>query len=160
MTPHKQRFRHDPENGVYGDCWRTAIACLLDLDPEEVPHFNDSLDKSGDDVRMETMEWLSWRALTYITIGWPGELSIKDVLTSVGIQNPHVFYLFSGESRTGVNHTVIGRGDAIIHDPSLDNSGIVGPCDNGNYYTEFLAPTLILAANEHPVRSVVDMPGG
>ena len=25
---------------VLGDCWRTAIACLLDLDdPTEVPHF-------------------------------------------------------------------------------------------------------------------------
>jgi hypothetical protein len=38
MTPHKQRFRHDPANGIYGDCWRTAIACLLDIQPEEIPH--------------------------------------------------------------------------------------------------------------------------
>ena len=41
MTPQTQLNKHDPANGVYGDCGRTVIACLLDLHPSEVPHFWD-----------------------------------------------------------------------------------------------------------------------
>src|SRR5437879_5835280 len=37
----KQRFQHDPDGGVWGDCHRTAIACALGLPRDEVPHFCD-----------------------------------------------------------------------------------------------------------------------
>lgn len=35
----KQAFLHKPEEGVYGDCYRTCIACLLGIDRDAVPHF-------------------------------------------------------------------------------------------------------------------------
>ena len=43
MRPQQQKFKHDPANGSYGDCFRTALACILDLDRDEVPHFNEGL---------------------------------------------------------------------------------------------------------------------
>lgn len=41
MTPAKQLFTNADEKRPVGDCWRTCIAMLLDLPPEEVPHFVD-----------------------------------------------------------------------------------------------------------------------
>jgi len=40
MRFHKQLItNHNPESGIFGDCQRTAIACLLDKHPSDVPHF-------------------------------------------------------------------------------------------------------------------------
>ena len=39
MIRRRQLFRHEPHNVIYGDCHRTAIACLLDMEPWQVPHF-------------------------------------------------------------------------------------------------------------------------
>ena len=39
MTPYKQLNHHDPDNGIIGDCYRTAIACLLDLPPDALPNY-------------------------------------------------------------------------------------------------------------------------
>ena len=52
MTPHKQLNRHRPEEGVFGDCYRTAIACLLDLRPQDVPHVADTSTMAEQDRRM------------------------------------------------------------------------------------------------------------
>lgn len=32
----KQAFKHDPANGIYGDCYRTGIACILGIDREDM----------------------------------------------------------------------------------------------------------------------------
>ena len=34
----KQANRHDPENGIFGDCYRTCLAGLLGVDRDSVPH--------------------------------------------------------------------------------------------------------------------------
>ena len=39
MKFYKQLHKHDPDNGVWGDCHRTAIGCLLDIEPELIPNF-------------------------------------------------------------------------------------------------------------------------
>lgn len=39
MKFHKQRFLSDKANGIFVDCMRTAIACILDLEMDDVPHF-------------------------------------------------------------------------------------------------------------------------
>jgi len=41
MRPQKQKFAHKPDEGVFGDCFRTALAAILDLDRDDVPHFNE-----------------------------------------------------------------------------------------------------------------------
>jgi len=39
MKLQKQAFRHDPSNGMYGDCHRTAIASILGVERDTVPNF-------------------------------------------------------------------------------------------------------------------------
>ena len=136
MIPHKQLFRHDPDSGVYGDCFRTTLACLLDLAPADVPHFMDGVD-SGKDGTEAANKWLAQRGLTLISIPYQGEL--EQILSTIAQLNPGIHYLLCGKSRTGCNHSVICRGDQIVWDPSLDDAGIVGPADHGIYWVDFLA---------------------
>ena len=140
MRQQKQAFRHNPSEGVYGDCFRTAVACVLELPRDEVPHvFHDGIDGPAADKRMQ--EWLRRRGLTQFTVCWDGKLSLTEVLHSVNNCNfgYRVEYILTGTSKNGTNHCVVCKGDAIIWDPALDDSGIVGPCDDGNWWVTALA---------------------
>jgi hypothetical protein len=48
--------------------------------------------------------------------------------------------MLSGRSRTGVNHVVVCQGGQIVCDTSLNDSGIVGRCDDGYHWVAFLVP--------------------
>jgi len=37
MIKRKQIYFHNPEKGSHGDCYRTCIACILEIEPVEVP---------------------------------------------------------------------------------------------------------------------------
>lgn len=39
MTPVDQTILHDPQTGAIGNCMQAAIASLLDLPLDAVPHF-------------------------------------------------------------------------------------------------------------------------
>ena len=134
MTPHKQLFRHNPSEGVWGDCGRTVIACLLDLHPSLVPHFWDK----GDDGYQKCCEWLNERGFDNFIFPVPGECTKLDVLSIMSIHNPGKLYGLVGKSSNGVNHIVVCRDNKIIHDPSLDDSGIVGPAEDGNWWIELI----------------------
>lgn len=138
MIKRKQLFRHDPANGVYGDCHRTAIGCLLDLEPDQVPHFGSDYTDSDAFHRRET-EWLASQGWCAVSCAW--QASLKVVLRGQEIMNPGVYYLLGGKSRTGCGHTVIGCGGEIVWDPSLDDSGIIAPFDvDGLYWVTWLVP--------------------
>lgn len=131
MTPYKQLLRHDPENGVWGDCGRTALACILDLPPASVPHFWDG-GACGHELDVKENEFLSHHGMYKITFAVTGTL--EEVLDYFGDITCGSHYVLVGKSRLGCNHAVVCRGSAIVHDPSQDDTGIVGPCDeNGKY---------------------------
>jgi len=149
MIERKQLYRHKPEEGQIGDCHRTAIACLLDMEPEAVPHFGLSdFDGSGRITKhtqtAEADAWLAEQGFAQVHVIYGGEL--ENVLASLGAMNPKAFYLLGGRSRTGVNHTVIGCGGRIAWDPSQTDSGIVGPCSDGYFWITFIVPSLLVAA--------------
>ena len=133
MTPHQQLIRHDPEEDRYGDCFRTCVACLLDLRPEEVPNWFDGPDDS-DRRWAEVDAWFADRGLGLFQILYPGEIALDDILETMRNTNPGKLYILSGQSRIGVNHSVIARGDEIEHDPS--GNGIEAPIedDEGGRY--------------------------
>ena len=54
--------------------------------------------------------------------------------------NPDVYWLLTATSRTGVHHVVVCRNGEIAHDPSQTDAGIVGPCDDGYWWVEFVGP--------------------
>lgn len=158
MTPQKQLSRHLPHEGIIGDCWRTTIACLLDLQPCQVPHFCDG-ERWNDTIAANsaTRTWLRRRGLDFIEYAMAGDLT--DVLRSVGACNPSLYYLLGGTSRTGVNHSVICRDDCIVWDPSITDAGIVGPMDDGYYWITWLVPALLLG-NRHDTAACAIFRGG
>ena len=143
MIRHQQRFLHDPANGQYGDCHRTALACLLDLDPEQVPHFYEQkvqAEKSGEVYlwRDEVEKFLNTRGFTQADIAFGAGL--KEVMQFMGAVNPRTFYLLGGTSPRGVNHTVVCCGGDFEWDPHPDASYVNGPLDSGFFEITFLLP--------------------
>jgi len=39
MKPQEQQYSHNPDAGVFGDCFRASIASILELPIDDVPHF-------------------------------------------------------------------------------------------------------------------------
>lgn len=139
----RQANRHNPDAGVFGDCERTAYAVLLGLSRDEVPHWLDGVrpdDTEGRNLASaERSAWLADRGLTTFQLAW--NCGLDDVLTTMANVNGKDFcYLLSGQSRNGCNHVVVCRGDKIEVDTSIDQSGIVGPCDDGYFWVEVFVP--------------------
>lgn len=117
MTPHKQLFHHRPDDDTIGDCYRTAVGCLLDLRPDEVPHFVDGVWNDAAAVRKRLLAWLETRGLSYVEAVYAAPLA--DVLRHIAAINPDTYYLLGGNSATGCGHVVVAINDAIVWDPSM-----------------------------------------
>ena len=140
MKLQKQRNLHDPENGIYGDCDRGCLASILGLSIYDVPHFFDGIDDSDGAWKAYQVrkKWLNDRGVTSIQIKIAEEDHEK-LIRSVSYENPRMPFILKGGSRNGTTHVVICMDGEIIHDPALDNSGIIGPCPaEGIYTVEFL----------------------
>lgn len=137
MTPHTQRFRHDPDAGVFGDCFRTAIACLLEIDPEEVPHHHRVL-AGGEQSRL-LRSWLMMRGLTLIELAWPTE-TLFDLLVNLehAIGDTGMKFMVSGQSPRGTDHVVICDTKGFVHDPHPDGGFLTGPMDDGNWFVSWI----------------------
>lgn len=149
MKFHKQLFKHQPEIGIYGDCHRTAIACLLDLEPLDVPHFGEhflDVTKFNDAVK----DYLASQGLAIFSLAFAGGVSLDQVLQFVAVHNPETYYLVGGTSPRGFNHTVIAKGGELIHDPHPDNTFLVAPCEAGTenaaYWIDLLIPIRLTKA--------------
>lgn len=133
---HKQQNIHDPDNGVYGDCWRTVVACLLGLPRDEVPHVCDGPDDGGAVKRMR--DYLATQNCALIQVPFDGKLSLDEVM-SVGCSCAGgAYWTLMGTSRTGCNHVVICKNDEIVHDTSLTQAGIIGPASDGLWWIELV----------------------
>lgn len=137
MIFQKQAFRHRPEQGEYGDCHRTAIACILDLPRDAVPNFGEHYDDT-DAFHAAERQFLASHGLAKVNTLFQADLD--QVLAHIASVNPDQYYLLGGTSRSGCGHSVVGLGGEIVWDPSLDDSGIVGPMDDGFYWVSYLVP--------------------
>lgn len=142
MIAHKQLYRHRPDDAIWGDCHRTAIASMLNKQtPTDVPHFGDG-GPDSEEFEKRVSEWLLTQNMVQVSIPFTGKLD--EVLLTVAKNANGVHYLLGGESKTGVDHTVVCQGEKIVHDPSLDGSGIIGPCADGFYWITFLCHSAAL----------------
>lgn len=140
----KQANLHDPENDIWGDCHRTCIAMLLNLERDEVPNFAEVAKDDADKFHALVRDWLAGRG--YATFSLAFDADLDSVLSTMRGMNPGTFYLLGGMSRTGCAHSVIGLNDRIIADPSRTDSGIVGPID-GYYWITVLVPMILRASS-------------
>jgi hypothetical protein len=116
MIPVMQLNRHDPKNGVIGDCFRACICSLLEIeDIWNVPNF-----VKDPEWPNQLYEYLKSRGYTL----WWSERHKPP---------KHVeYYIVQGVSPRGVNHSVIFKDGKMVHDPHPDGGGIQEP------YTAYL----------------------
>lgn len=139
MKYHIQLFRHDPDNGIYGDCHRTALACIFDKDsPADVPHFAEGW-PDGDEFHRRTQAWILDQGYHCVTI----PLETADLSTALlWMKNraPDIYWILGGVSPRGTNHSVVCCGGEVVHDPHPDGGGVVGPCSDSYFWIEFYVP--------------------
>lgn len=141
MKFHKGMILHEPEQGQNGDCYRTAIACLIDApSPDYVPHFFEDNDLRGND---DARQWLLEQGYWIISAHWPEDLSYKQAIRNESHTNPGIPFLLSGKSSLSNGHTVVCQDGAIIHDPSPRNSGIVGPMEFSDGFVGYLVEYIV-----------------
>jgi hypothetical protein len=129
MKYHDQLIAHDPENGRYGDCFRTVLACQLDMHPAEFPHpFENGFvsDKAGIDF---VNDYLATKGLVFVEIPFIGTLTLKEVLIHGKAYSRGNRYTLLGTSTTGTAHVVSCLEDKIEHNPN--GATLVGPADCG-----------------------------
>src|SRR5262245_38299305 len=164
MRPYKQKFIHEPPKR-WGDCHRAALCSILEVDPQEVPHFGDG-GPDGDEFTRRVRAWLERFCLVPVTVLYQGDhptqpvQNLDDVLASAShYAPPGMHFLLGGTSRTGVAHTVVCQDGRIVHDPSQTDSGIVGPLDTGYYEVTWLVMDTRRVASWLPGRGRVPVNG-
>lgn len=140
MTPFTQLFGTDEEKNIYGDCWRTCIACILDIPPEGIPHFCAD-DKSFGDAIDEAREWLKQFDYNMQTTMY-GDAPFEDFMSDIHYSFVDTFIIL-GVGTTRENHAVIAYNGAVIHDPSIGQTNITGSMTNGHYSIQVIAPRLV-----------------
>lgn len=144
MKYYHQIEMHDPENGRYGDCVRTCIGCLLDLEPASVPNFAAVQDgEMWDRVR----EWLAERGFALFTFMYGEEIERQLIFDAMKVLNPGQYYMLFGASNGGIGHVVICLDDHIEYDPSWTQISVVAPLE-GRWAVMTIVPLMMVAQPE------------
>ncbi len=138
---YKQLHRHDPDEGLIGDCWRTCIANLLGLKPQQVPHFLEDHwqdGHGGDAYIVATKAWLAKRNLQIVEI-------CLDAYDPNGTRHfGDALYILGGQTdESGIGHVCIGKGHfQVVHNPAthLKPFGPLRESDQDCYWVIFLVP--------------------
>lgn len=120
-----------------GDCHRTCIAMILDLDRDEVPHFMANVPHEADAESPECKaaeeaerEWMAARGLAPIHWGYTGDTPLLEVLAVLGRLVRGTAVILGCTSGNGVNHSVVVY-EGAIYNPAGGNATIAGPMRDG-----------------------------
>lgn len=138
MRLQKQKYRHDPDNGTYGDCHRTAVAMCLGLDRDDVPHFLHDNTKNWSEFGRRVDEFLATKGMAMVQMPFNAD-SVTAICDTLRHSAPLVPCILGGTSANGTGHSVVVfRGE--LFDPAIDDSGIVGPMSDGYFWLTFFCP--------------------
>lgn len=94
-----------------GNCFEACVASILELSLDEVPRYTE------DDWLERINRWLRW------------QYSLQLIITQSDIigfgMSPETYVIANGPNRRGVGHSVVFRGDKMVHDPNPDNGGLM-----------------------------------
>lgn len=110
-----------------GNCWQTAVACILEVDPGELP------DQATHDMKLVDGKWTGQsynnvlqaylrkhHGLAYVETHLP-----EEALARLSVHGHH---LITGRTvRTderGIRHCVVGRDGAVVWDPHPSRAGL------------------------------------
>lgn len=108
-------LQHDPERGIYGDCYRTCLAILLGVDAVSVPHFveysildadRDGLITEYDHAMQLARDWLRRQNKTLLHVHFTHDTPVWAMHMWAG-ELP--FILTVNGSFPNTSHAVIGR---------------------------------------------------
>lgn len=140
MKPQLQRYRYNDGSGVLGDCHRTCLAMILDLDRDEVPHFMEQVpyDAPSDSPECQAAEaaeraWLASRSLVPVYWGYDGSTSLDHVLATLTSTVRGTAVILGCTSGNGVNHSVVFY-DGRLYNPGGHAATIAGPMRDGFWY--------------------------
>lgn len=119
VKPQKQLVRHDPANGKFGDCYRTAVAVVLGCDASEIPHVCEKGRRNADDLDglIAMREFLRSNGLAISKSVFNGELTWTAFREWMAKFNPDTAFIATGQSTRGVNHCVVMIGGEVVCDP-------------------------------------------
>ncbi len=141
MIEQKQLHLHRPEQNQYGDCWRTCIACILNVPPNNIPHYYEQLWKEGENISQEvhaaTNEFLADAGYGVQYIEIPVQCDEEQLRVYISHYFKDMYVIVGCNSKNG-GHSVIMKGYDYMWDPAIDNSGCVGPMEDGYYWIGFL----------------------
>lgn len=108
--------------GISGDCFRTAIACLLGAqDPADLPHFvQDTIDANGGTVHDDGTEDIR-RARLWLRDNEGLDLAPVSATLALGYGVPFVVTVQSKAGPWG--HSVLVLADRTVHCPTTGSSG-------------------------------------
>ena len=96
------------QDGVSGNCMQAAVASLMEMPLEQVPHFAHS---GSPEVCWDLFEdWFNEQGYT---------------VRFSGIVDKNCNYLAAGPTVRGTQHMVVMHGDKVIHDPHPSRAGLL-----------------------------------
>ena len=134
MTPFYQTVPHDPPRS-FGDCHRTAIACILDLPPDRIPHIAGKESNAQWLVKMN--EALTPHGYQIASIAFTGSIPLHEMMGYMEELNPTVHYILCGRTKDDVPHVVVCRGGNIMHDTCAGKPGVHKPTFDRHIGAEF-----------------------
>lgn len=136
MTPVFQNILYDLAADELGDCYRAALASILDLEVEALPHFGaGNPTPVAFNARIDA--WMADQGLIQIW-NFFDAAPLPLILGTCAHANPGICHLVVGRSSLGGNHACVACDGEIIHDPSPRGAGIVGPADDGRVWIGWL----------------------
>lgn len=136
MRPFTQTVTASEANGWCGNCWQTAIACLLEVDPEELPA-QDGCDKrvrladatfehvASPDYQSRLGAYLrKHHDLAYLELHSPDELFPR-----LRVADPGWHIMTGATVRSvamgGLRHVVVGHYGQVAWDPHPSHAGLL-----------------------------------
>lgn len=110
MTPATQTILFEEGSVVQGNCLQAAVATILDLPLEAVPHF-----------AQFGRRWFDALAMYASSQG-------RQIVKHQSAPADQVVLAF-GDSPRGVRHAVVWQDAAMLHDPHPSHAGLVGAPD-------------------------------
>lgn len=140
MIPHVATIAHKPDVGKYGDCFRTSIAAILDIEtPELVPHFADN-GVDGLEMIERFRKWLARLNYAPIMLCYDGSQSFDELMQ--GFDGITVPFLVWGQTADGP-HCVICCNGALLHDVALVRTPMLrGAGADGEWIVIFIGVNL------------------
>lgn len=133
---------HNPSEGRFGNCVQAAVASLLELPIDAVPHFCDGLDGDNKEETRRINAFLRERGETIIDIAFAAD-KLDEWIALWEETGTQFFHLISGTSPRGFFHCCVGLNGRVVHDPHPSGGG-VSPRD-GLLFFSMIVPHAALA---------------